>query len=225
MNILVIDDHSFLKEGIEFRIKQVLPHANCFFSSSIKSALVQIIEDKINLVFCDLEFDNDSTHDGFYFVEEAVKLAPAIKTIAFTNYNSYRIMNKARKSGFNSFLLKICSFQEFSDTLINVINSENEYISLSIQGIITRRNEIKMSLFSDSLYGISDLSEKELELIILSSETTDRQILSKTFCKSPFTIDAYYKSILQKLNIKSRKEVQFFAREFMGKLLKMQKQN
>lgn len=134
-------------------------------------------------------------------------------------------MNKARKSGFNSFLLKICSFQEFSDTLINVINSENEYISLSIQGIITRRNEIKMSLFSDSLYGISDLSEKELELIILSSETTDRQILSKTFCKSPFTIDAYYKSILQKLNIKSRKEVQFFAREFMGKLLKMQKQN
>ncbi len=225
MNILIIDDHTFLKEGIESRILQVIPNANCFFTSNIKGALVKVIEDKIDLVFCDLEFDNDENYDGFYFTREALKLVPHIKVIAFTNYNSYRIMNKARKTGFSSFLLKTCSFQEFSDTLINVVESEGEYISLSMKSITKKRDAIKMSMFSDSLYGISDLSQKELELVILTAKTTDRQELARAVCKSPFTIDAYFKNIFQKLNIKSRKEVQFFAMEFMDELMKRKCQN
>ena len=220
INILIIDDHPFLKEGVELRVSRILPDANCFFTSNIRSALVQVLEYGIDLVFCDLEFDNESDYDGFYFIKEVLIVKPNLKVIAFTNYNSYRIMNNARKSGFSSFLLKTCSFNEFSDTLVNVINSNDEYISLSMQGIIKKRNKIKRSIFSDSLYGISNLSNHELKLVILSAKTTDRIILAESMNKSAFTIDSYYKSIFRKLNIRSRSEVQFFAIEFMEELLK-----
>jgi len=220
INILIIDDHSFLKEGIESRIMQILPAAKCFFTTNIKGALVKVIEDRISLVFCDLEFDNDESYDGFYFINRVKDLVPAIKIIAFTNYNSYRIMNKVRKSGFNSFLLKTCNYEEFSDTIKNVIESDSEYISLSMKSILKKRDSIKLSLFSDSLYGISNLSQKELELIILTTNTTNRKELAQLMLKSPFTIDSYFKSILHKLNLNSRQELQFFAKEFMDELIK-----
>jgi len=225
INILIIDDHTFLKEGVESRIKQVFPSATCFFTTNIKGALVKVIDDRINLVLCDLEFDNDPAYDGFYFIKSVINPGANTKVIAFTNYNSYRIMNKARKAGFSSYLLKTCSYSEFSDTLVNVMERDDEYISISMKSILKKRDNIKTSMFSDSLYGVENLSKSELELVILSAKTTNRHELAKIIYRSAFTVDSLYKKILIKLNIKSRKEVQFFAIEFMDELLKRKNQS
>lgn len=223
MNILVLDDHTYLKEGVELRIKELLPHANCIFSTDIKGASVKVIEEDINLVVCDLDFSNECECDGFEFMHRVRESRSDIKVIAFTNYNSYRVLNKARKAGFNSYLVKSCSVDEFHDTLRNVIENDGEYISLSMKNILKKRYKHNETVFSDSFYGINNLSSKEINLLILSAETTDRNKLAKKISKSPFTVDAYYKSILKKLNLKSRSEVQFFAKEFMEELLKMKR--
>lgn len=220
MNILVVDDHSFLKEGIEIRIKQIFKDANVVFTTKIGTALFLLRDSKPDLVISDLEFDHESDYSGFDFIKEVKKVKPNTKTIALTNYNSYRIMKKARQSGFNSFLLKTCSFDEFANTLKNVLQSDDEYISSSMKKLLKKRHQLTESIFSDSLYGIAELSEHELEALILSSESTERTELANTMCKSPFTIDAYFKSILKKLKLKSRQEAQLFAKEFMKEILK-----
>lgn len=226
MNILIIDDHQIIKEGVEIRIKRMLPDANCFFTTNVRDGIYRVTDNKIDLVLCDLEFENDTTYDGFDFVKKIRESDIPVKVIAFTTFNSYRVMNKARKSGFDSFLSKGCSFQEFSDTLLNVIDSEpnSEYISLSMRVLMKKRYESQKPLFSGSLYGISNLSENELELVILSAKTTDRNKLAEIMRKSHFTIDSYYKSVLEKLSLKNRSEVRFFAEEFMDELLKWEKQ-
>lgn len=224
MNILIIDDHQFLKEGIESRIKQVLPDANCVFITNVRGAVNKVVEEKIDLVFCDLEFDNDPNYDGFDFVKNIQESGLPVKVIALTNYNSYRVMNKVRKSGFSSFLLKTCPFHEFSETLLSVRDNEGEYISFSMKTILKKRYESLKSLFSDSLYGIINLSDNELELVIHSAKLTNRKELAERMSKSPYTIDSYYKSILDKLSLKSRIEVQLFANEFMDELIKRKNQ-
>lgn len=219
MQFLILDDHALLKEGIEAQIKEIVPEAVCHFTTEIKTAMAWLHSKKIEIMFCDLEFKNNDASDGFEMMRETKKRVPSIKGIALTNYNSYRIMKKAMESGFDSFLEKGCSFETFSETLLNVIQHGN-YVSPTMKELKKKRNEFLEHLFSESLYGISSLSPRELELTLLAAETTQRQILAEKMELKPTTVDTYFKTILSKLNLKSRGELSLFSLEFREELLK-----
>lgn len=221
MNILIIDDHQILKEGIINRFEKIVPEATCHFVDNIRSALSKMQCIKIDLILCDLEFNNDPEFDGFYFINNVLEFEPRTKAIAYTNYNSYRIMKKSISSGFLSFLDKSCSLNAFEETVLNVLEN-GTYSSETMQKLLKSRNKFKRSIFSDSISGISDLSPKELELTMLSKKTTDRQKLAKKMGNTPYTIDTYFKGIVGKLNLRNRQEVAFFSIEFHEELKKLQ---
>lgn len=219
MNVLIIDDHQILEEGIKKRVLKIFPNATCYFADNVRSAIAKTQEVKIDLILCDLEFNNDQKNDGFFIIKSILNFEPRTKAIAYTNYNSYRIMKKALKSGFLSFLDKGCSTKEFEETLLNVIE-KGIYKSATMRKLYKSRNQFTRSIFSDSIYGISDLSAKELELTLLSKETTNRQELSKLMGNTPYTIDTYFKNITSKLKLNHRKDVAFFCTEFYDELIK-----
>lgn len=219
MNVLIIDDHQLVKEGIEARIKKVKPETTCYFATNTRMAISKIHKVAIDLIFCDLEFNNETDIDGFYIINSILEFEPRVKVIALTNYNSYRIMKKAMASGFHSFLDKGCSFKEFSDTLINV-SAKGVYKSTTMKRLLKKRNTFLNTIFSESLYGISDLSQRERELTLLSAETTDRQELAKKMNVKPYTIDTYFKNILSKLQLKHRQELSLFSLEFRDDIMK-----
>jgi len=173
MNILIIDDHELVKEGIIARIKKVQPKAQCFFVHNTRLVHKTILEKNVNLIFCDLEFSNNEDIDGFYLAQRIFELAPKIKMIALTNYKSYRIMKKAISSGFHSFLHKGCSVEDFCETLINVMAS-GIYESSTMKYLFKRRYQFRDTIFSDSMNGIASLSDREKEITLLASETIDK---------------------------------------------------
>lgn len=219
MNILVIDDQSVLFEGTKKRILADFPKANCFFTDKLRTLIAKLQEQKFDLILCDLEFDKDPEIDGFYIIKTILNLEPRIKTIAYTNYNSYRIMNKAIKSGFNSFLYKGASASEFSETIKGVLENE-VYESASMKKLRKHRKEFMSTVFSDSLYGISSLSKRELELVLFSKQTTNKNELSEKMNTDPRTIDTYFQRVIKKLSLNDRKEVQHFCLEFYDEILK-----
>lgn len=219
MHILIIDDHLVLEEGIKKRVLKVFPKANCYFADNIKTAIAKTHQLKIDLILCDLELNNNQEKDGFDVIESILSFEPRTKAIAYTNYNSYRIMKKALNSGFLSFLDKGCSFKEFEETLVNVIEN-GVYKSKTMYKLYESRDKFKRTFFSDSIYGISALSEKELKITILSKKTTDKYKLGLIMSVKPSTIDTYYKYICDKLNLKHRQEVAFFSKEFHTELIK-----
>lgn len=220
-NILIIDDHEIVKEGVESRIANVFTSATCFFTDGLRNAVRILNEKQIDLVLCDLEFKNSTTNTGFSIAEKFLKLKPCIKLIAHTNYNSYRIMNKAMESGFHSFLHKGASFKEFSETITNVLKSNDVYKSETMKNLYKNRKQFIYNIFSDSLYGVSSLSEKQVHLVLLSKETTDRQKLATIMGVNPSTIDTYFKRIMQKLDLNDRKEIGMFANEFYDEIIKL----
>lgn len=219
MNILIIDDHPIVKEGVEMRIKKVLPDAACYFASTPRMAIAKTRDVLIDIIFCDLEFDNDPTMDGFKIVKSIKKFEPNIKFIALTTYNSYKVMKKALDSGFHCFLEKGCSFNEFKNSLLNVI-AFGTHTSDTMKKLKCKRRQFLETLFAESLHGVYGLSEREKELTLLTAKTTDRNILSKKMNISPFTVDTYFKKILTKLNLKHRQELALFSLEFKDELMK-----
>lgn len=218
MKVLIIDDHPIIEEGLKSRILKILPNAEFFFADNFRNSLAITTKQTIGLVFCDLEFNETPEIDGFIISEKILEQSPTTKIIAHTNYNSYRIMKKVQESGFMSFLYKGCSFQDFSDTVLNVLQN-GKYVSNSMKDLLKKREVYLRGVFSDSLYGISELSKRELELTILSKESTDRKILATKMGNTPSTIDSYFQHIITKLKLKNRAEVALFSLEFQEKLL------
>ncbi|MFY9242941.1 MAG: response regulator transcription factor [Polaribacter sp.] len=223
MNILIIDDHTIIEEGLKHRILKVVPDATFYFTNNLRNTLSIVNSKSMDLIFCDLEF-KDETFDGFDICLEILKLKPTSKLIAHTNYNSYRVMKKVQESGFMSFLYKGSSYQDFFDTIYNVVN-HGKYESESMKNLLKKRNSYLRNIFTDSLYGISDLSKRELELTILLKDTTDRNILAKKMGNTPSTIDSYLQHVVTKLNLKNRQDVALFSLEFQDELLKYQHEN
>jgi len=221
--VLIIDDHPIIEEGLKSRILKVFPNAHCFFVSTSRDAISYLHQHPTELVFCDLEFNDQPKTDGFTIVNTILKKYPKIKVIAHTNYNSYRIMKKVTDSGFQSFLYKGCSFQDFSDTVKNVLLNGN-YTSQSMKELLKKRNNYLRSIFTDSLYGVSNLSKKELSLTLLARKTTDKSKLAKKMGNTPSTIDTYFQHIIKKLKLKNRQEVALFSLEFYDELIKARKE-
>lgn len=222
MNILVIDDHKLIQEGLHNRIKNTFSgNITCKFESKIDKALSTIRTENLDLIISDLDFDNNSKKDGFTLVKEVLKLKPKSKIIALSHHNSYDIMNDAIKSGFLSFLNKGSSFEDFKQTLTRVYELGTEYESSCMKILKKQRNKHNYSIFKKSLSGINELSDKELEVVILAKTTTNRRELSKIMNKSPFTVDTHFKNILEKLSLENRQYVKIFSLEFHNKLLKV----
>jgi DNA-binding NarL/FixJ family response regulator len=223
MNVLIIDDHEMFSQGIINRVQKVFKNAKCYFANNVRSAYALLHQYQMDLVICDLEFDNDPQHDGFYMIEKLLELEPKTKVIALTHYNSYRIMKKAKQSGFMSFLNKGSSFEDFKNTLQNVV-LYGEYKSETEKKLIKKRQLISASIFNDSIKGIYLLSKRELELTLLTVKTTNRKELAKYMNIEPYTIDSHFKSILHKLNLTNRKELAMFAYDYKERLEKALKE-
>ena len=216
-NILIIDDHEVIVEGLKIRLKKVLDNVICHYANNGRNALSLITKHQIDLVICDLNFRNDSTLDGFEIIKKIKTLKPQIKSIAHTSFDSYRIMKKALESGFDSFLDKGCSFRDFSQTVKSVLAHGN-FESGTMERLKKRRNEYIKSVFSDSFLGLYSLSHRQIEIILNTIHTTEKKELAQIMNISPSTVDTHFRKILDKLNLTHRKEIALFAKEFKNEL-------
>jgi len=214
MKILIIDDHELLQEGIESRIKQIFPLAHYSFASCGHTAQYHLRKEKIDIVICDLEYRNTPDQTGFKVIRKLRDIQPDIKVIALTSYNSYRVMKMAIIHKFNSFLDKGCSFEDFENTIKQVLASHDIYYSTSMKTLLKQKNEIFKDVFNESIKGVYNLSKREREILIALKITTETTLLAEKFFLSPDTIDTHIRNIRKKLVVDNRKDLAFFAKEF-----------
>jgi len=212
MEILIIDDHEMVTDGIIIRLNKIFSEVRCYAAKNYRMAYSFLAHQKIDLVLCDLEFTG--TNDtGFEIAEKIRKNFPEIKLVALTHYHSYRIMNKAKKAGFHSFLSKGCTLEDFEETLIQVLR-QGTYESPVEKELKQKRRDLNINIFNDSLNGIYNLSKRELEIALLTLKTTDRKKMSKITGLKPYTVDSHLKSIYNKLHLNNKKELSLIVGEF-----------
>lgn len=219
MNILILDDHNVSIEGTKIWIEKYNQDYKYFCANNFKKASDLLIEHPIDIIISDIELNNDKKN-GFDLAQLCKKEYNHIKLIAFTNYCTYRVLKKAMESGFDIFLSKNIDFRDFAQVLDN-INHDKPFISKCQKDILSKRKMHLSAMFKDSLYGLSLLSNKEREILILLTKTQDRKELAEKLYISPFTIDTHIKSLRHKLELGSKKELALFAREFEEEIIKL----
>lgn len=219
IHVLLLDDHQISLNGtkgwLEDKYEKKLV---CHTVTDLRCAYHILQTQKIDLVISDIELNNQRKN-GCELASYIKERYTDIKVIAFTNYCTYRVLQKAMDSGFDVFLSKNINYDEFSLALDKTLSTDS-FVSSCQKRIIAKRKSHLEAMFKDSLYGLSLLSPKEVKVLLRLPQKEGRQELADALFIAPYTLDTHIKHLREKLSLTSKKDLALFALEFKREIVK-----
>lgn len=196
INILLVDDHRIMLDGIESMLQQA--DYNILGLCSNGEEAWQWLKDnnaQVNIVITDISMP---IMNGVELCKKIKAAYHHISVLMLSMYNSAAAIDEVLNAEADGFILKNASKGEFINALYKIQNGgtffSQEIFPFLYKQIVAERKK-------DTALAVLTQREKEiLELIAL--ENTSDEIASKLFI-SKKTVDNHRTNMLQKTNIKS----------------------
>ncbi|WP_036692505.1 response regulator, partial [Pedobacter glucosidilyticus] len=186
MNILLVDDHIILSEGVEYLIKEHLQPQSIHKVTSGVFALATLKSTAIDLMVTDYSMPDMS---GLNLVKQVKQLFPDLKVIVLTMHDEAQMVQEMVAAGVDAYLLKKYTHHELLQAITIVINGghfwSKEISQLLVKGYTQTPEE-------------AELTDRELEVLkLLCEELTSKEIAEKLFIGER-TVETHRKNLLRK---------------------------
>lgn len=182
-NVLIVDDHQMVAEGISTLIRQ--PFKVAAICASGREALELLKQEEFHVLITDYEMPGLTGHE---LAKAAKAMQPEIKIIILSMHDDPSIVKELLKEGVNGYILKKDTHRSLSDALNKVIDGKR-FLSDEIAEILIYAKD-------DEEKGV--LTSRELEIIkLVAKEFNSRQIAEILFI-SERTVESHRKNILRK---------------------------
>ena len=197
--MLILDDHPLARQGIESIIQMIRPQEEILQAGNVKEAIECMKANAVDMVFVDVNLGKET---GFDFVEWMNETGCTSKTFFITSSSRYSDFLHARKLGVDAFLLKDAFIDEIMHGFKVIERGGKFYSSALID---------KMNQLSEEESVISELTQREIDVLVLLSQGYSNAKISETLYISEGTTKKHITSILAKLEMQSRVEAVLFA--------------
>ncbi|MCV9388735.1 response regulator [Reichenbachiella ulvae] len=205
-NILVVDDHSLVREGIITMLSIYDDFEIIGDAESGEKALVKIEEQKPDVILLDINMP------GMNGIETAKKVLTdyeGIKIIILSMEVTQDHISEAIKAGVSGYLAKDTKKEILAEAIRKVMEGE-QYFGDKISEVIFK-GFYKQSKGEQVAKENKDLSKREVEVLRqIASGLSNREIADKLFI-SIRTVDAHRNHIMQKLSMKSTAQLVKYA--------------
>lgn len=203
MNILLIEDHQVVAEGISAILNDGEWVNQVFQVSDGKSGLDFLEENPhIDLVLLDINLPDCS---GIELCVTLKQKYPSLKIIALSTFNQSGIIQKMLDNGADSYLLKNASSEELKESIEKVISGK-QFLTAEIKEIL--KNNVPLS----SKTPVFTKREKEV-LALIAEGLTNQEIADRLFI-SQLTVISHRKSLLEKTASKNTAQLIKYCFEF-----------
>lgn len=198
MKFLLGDDHSIVRQGIQFTIEDIKGDAEFIHAADLEEILKIIQSEKIDVAVLDAQFPDGNS---LSIVSEIKKIQPEIKILIFTSFDEENYSLKYINEGADGFLSK---------------TSEEDEIRFGIREIIENGKYLpafteKMLQLSDEhialLNPLNQLTDRELEIAILYAKGFGNLEIANTLNLKQNTVSTFKKRIFEKLKVNSMIEL------------------
>ena len=201
MKIFVADDHEFILDSLEILLSTI-PNYEVVATFSNAKALLKALESHsdIDLVLSDY---NMPEMDGIELTRQIRERFPHIKVLLLTVSEEASTIQEAFKAGVSGYVMKKAGKDELERAL-NTIVAGQKYYSESVVFELLNRDKKMSDLVEESLKDeLSNLSDREIEIIkLIAEEHSTNEIAEKLFI-SPATVETHRHNIFKKLKIKN----------------------
>jgi DNA-binding NarL/FixJ family response regulator len=200
--VLIVDDHSVLREGLRMVIDQQPDLVVCGEAADAPRAMEAVEALKPDIVIVDLSLDGSS---GLELVKDIKARFPGIPTLVLSLHDESLYAERVVRAGARGYIMKRSSSSELLAALREVLNG-NVYLSENMSSRIMKqvfgRHEIAPEQAS-----IEVLSDRELEVFQLIGEGHGTSDIAKRLCLSMKTVSCYRQNIKNKLHLKDATEL------------------
>ncbi len=191
---LLADDHSLIRQGIEFLIEEIGLDGDIFHASNLSQVLESVKINPIDIAIIDAHFPDGNSLN---ILQEIKKIRPEIKILIFTgideNTNSLKFINE----GANGFLSKMSEEDEVKEAILKLYQT-GEYLSSATQSLLM--NSIQNPHLVNPLFR---LTERELQIAKLYAEGFGNLEIANNLDIKQNTVSTLKKRIFDKLKIEN----------------------
>lgn len=197
-NILLVDDHSLIREGIKSTISDASENYMIHEAQSIEEALSIFEKIAIDLAVLDISLPDGS---GMDLAEKLYGEYPNLKIIMLSMYDDYEYISKCLEIGVDGYILKN-NGDEILKAVEEVSNNGKYYCS-GVKDLIVNQYAVRArskQLTDQNEINLTNREKEVMELVI--NGATSKDIAEKLFI-STRTVDTHRSNIMKKLDVKN----------------------
>ncbi|GAB3227784.1 response regulator transcription factor [Algoriphagus aestuariicola] len=191
MNILLVDDHRILLDGLKFLIQNQPEVSQVDIAGTVEEALAKVREQIPDLIISDISIPEIG---GIAFAHKVKSLFPQVKLIFLSMHEEPYRVKEALSTGAEGYVLKKAAHEELLKALREVAEG-GMYFSAEIQKILIMRMR-----FPEDERILTDREKEVLTLIF--DELSNKEIGERLFI-SERTVETHRKNIYQKTKTNS----------------------
>ncbi len=206
--ILIVDDHSMVREGLRLRISAFPDLEVCGEASTEDEAMVLVKQTNPQLIIVDISLKNGH---GIELIKRVKASFPSIKMLVSSGFEESLYAERALRAGALGYLNKQDSGEKVIEAIRTVLRGER-YVS----------PEIIQSLVSQALGNHGQLSnpidlltDRELEVFRLIGQGQTSGAIANNLLLSSHTIDTHRENIKRKLGLKNAAQLNREAVQFL----------
>lgn len=194
INFLLADDHSLIRQGVEFLIEEIGFEGDVFHASTLQKVLETIEMQQIEIVVIDAIFPDGNSLN---IISEIKNIKPEVKILVFSGVDESTQSIKYINAGANGFLSKLSEENEIKEAILK-IHQTGKYISLITQGVLID------SLHNPNIVNpLQRLTERELEIAEMYAKGYGNLEIANNLNVKQNTISTIKKRIFDKLHIEN----------------------
>lgn len=203
VSIIIADDHRIFINGLLLILKDE-PWIDIMDIANDGKELLSLLSGHLpDIVLLDI---NMPLMNGLDAIVHIKRNYPKVKIIILSTYSEDHLIEKAKKSGVNAYLLKNCEKDELLETIRLVISDHTSfpYRAPAVIGSLDEEH-IFLKQFK--------LTAREKEIIeLLKNGATNKQIADQLFL-SIYTVETHRKNLMRKLKLSSPSALMKFILE------------
>lgn len=201
MKILIVDDHSIVREGIRVLLELEKDVEYVHEASSGMKSIEMIEKGKYDIILMDIRMPGI---DGIETTRILKQKCPDIKIVLLTNYDDEEFVMEAIQVGADGYILKDVKKGDLVNIIRNVVQGKS-YIDSGVTYSIIRRVRESISKTGE-YHKRPDLSQRELQILEYLVMGKSNKEIADVVCLSLDTVKAHLKNIYKKLSVSSRSQ-------------------
>lgn len=194
-NILVVDDHPLIIEGIKLMLNDYDEYHITSSFNDLNELTVGEPSPSIDIVILDLNVKGKNSLNEFQKIKSLYSQA---KFIAFTSYDTPSLKEECRKLGIEGYILKDTTKDEFISCL-SEITTGNSYYQIEKELPPTPFNNISSNV--EKISNKYNLSNRETDILKLLTQGDTEQDIADKFFLSKHTVHSHNKNLKKKLKV------------------------
>lgn len=192
IQILIVDDHNMLLEGLQNFVGREFPEANILLASDYKGIIKVITRRDVSVLLLDIFLGKE---DSRTFMSKLISLRPALKIVVVSSLEDEQVISAILQNGAMGFVGKSSSTAYIADAIRAVMKGE-KYVDPAIEERLVRSKKS-----SDCPQIILTRREKE----VLKETLDGKRIreIADELCISIKTVENHRSNLFAKFNVEN----------------------